>query len=161
MRSRLFSSALNLNRRVTGSRAPASLFCRYLSTPKQEFSDFNQVIHVTSKISKDSVQAFYAHAISCAKDSVMSPGISRYDILCEKDDTSSLLLVEVYNRPSAFEKQINSTHFEYFVSLGDPLLLAPMDLREFKTLYPAKVCGNIILINSLVRIFHASDLVVV
>lgn len=104
-----------------------------------QFKGFNQVLIASSSLRKGLVDLFYPNAIEYVKESILSPGVCRMDLFRDFNDTSVYYIMEVHNSRDSFPNNIQSPHFQHFVSTCEDLLTQVSDLAEFKSLYPPKV----------------------
>jgi quinol monooxygenase YgiN len=107
-----------------------------------EFNGFNQVLLASSSLRKGLINLFYPNAIEYAKDSLLNPGVSRMDLFRDYDDSSIYYMMEVHSSRDSFPSNIQSSHFQLFVSRCEDILTKETELTEFKSLYPPKVMAS-------------------
>ena len=54
------------------------------------------VVHVFVHVKPESVEAFKTASVENARNSVQEPGIARFDVVQQADDSNRFVLVEVY-----------------------------------------------------------------
>ena len=55
------------------------------------------VIHVRIHVKPEYVEAFEAATLENARNSLLEPGVARFDCLQQEDDATRFVLVEVYH----------------------------------------------------------------
>ncbi len=54
------------------------------------------IVHVHIHVKPDSIEAFKAVSIENARNSLLEPGIARFDLIQQVDDPTHFELIEVY-----------------------------------------------------------------
>ena len=96
-------------------------------------------IHVRGKLTpgEESRQKFYAATLQNARNSILEPGVSRFDLLRGVEDPSDFLLVEVYkDENSAPAAHKETAHYQQWREAVEPLMAQPRAASKYHTLFP-------------------------
>ena len=67
------------------------------------------IVHVQIQVKAEQVEAFKAACVENSRNSLLEPGIARFDVLQQNDDPTRFLLVEIYrHRRSSRRSQANT-----------------------------------------------------
>jgi len=91
-------------------------------------------VHVRGKLTPGSAESFFEKTINNAKNSVLEPGISRFDVLFSKDD---FLLIEVYNSKDGPGEHKKTAHYNSWREAVAPQMAVPREAKNYRTLFPA------------------------
>ena len=69
------------------------------------------VVHVFIHVKDEFVEIFKQATLENARNSVLEPGIARFDVVQQTDDPSRFVLVEVYRTPEATNAHKQTAHY--------------------------------------------------
>jgi quinol monooxygenase YgiN len=69
------------------------------------------IVHVAVHVKPGCVEAFKAASLENARNSVLEPGIARFDVVQEADDPARFVLVEAYRTPQAPAAHKETAHY--------------------------------------------------
>lgn len=69
------------------------------------------VVHVFVHVKQEHLDAFRAVVIDNARNSVLEPGVARFDVVQQQDDPTRFVLVEVYRSPEANTAHKTTAHY--------------------------------------------------
>jgi (4S)-4-hydroxy-5-phosphonooxypentane-2,3-dione isomerase len=91
-------------------------------------------IYIHSKESM--IDAFKEANIKNARNSIMEPGILRFDVLQQEDDPSRFLLVEIYKNEKAISAHKETEHYAEWLKVAEPMLVESRVKTVYKNLFP-------------------------
>jgi len=83
------------------------------------------VVHVHVRVKADAVEAFRAATLANARQSVLEPGVARFDVVQEVDDPTRFVLVEVYRTPEAPAAHKETAHYQLWRDAVADLMAEP------------------------------------
>jgi quinol monooxygenase YgiN len=99
------------------------------------------IVHVHVRVNPEAVDAFKAATIANARESIKEPGIARYDVAQEQDDTTRFVLVEVYRTAEAPAAHKETRHYQTWRDAVAPMMAEPRFSVRFNNIFPAKTAG--------------------
>lgn len=98
-------------------------------------------VHVFVKTKPGTEEAFRDASLKNARESAKEPGISRFDVLQDKDDTNSFVLVEVYKDSEAPAKHKETAHYLEWRDTVADMMAEPRQARKFVNHFPKTSTG--------------------
>ncbi len=94
------------------------------------------VVHVHVHVKNECEDAFRNATVENARNSVMEPGIARFDVIQQQDDTSRFVLVEVYRTPDDPAKHKETEHYMKWRDTVEPMMAEPRKSVKFSNNFP-------------------------
>ena len=94
------------------------------------------VVHVFVHIIKDKVAAFKAATIANAQNSVLEPGIARFDVIQQYDDPTKFVLVEVYRTADDPVKHKETAHYAAWRDAVADMMAEPRSSIKYENVFP-------------------------
>ena len=94
------------------------------------------IVHVHIRVKPDQVEAFKAACIENARNSLLEPGIARFDVLQQQDDPARFLLVEVYRTAEAPAAHKQTAHYQRWAEAAADMMAVPRSSVKFDRVYP-------------------------
>ena len=94
------------------------------------------IVHVDVWILPDSVDDFLAATEINARASRLEPGIARFDVLRDRDDTSHVVLVEIYRDDEAAAAHKTTAHYADWRGAVAPMMARPRQSTRFVNISP-------------------------
>ena len=94
------------------------------------------IVHVHIQVKPDQVDAFKAACVENSRNSLLEPGIARFDVLQQEDDPTRFLLVEVYRDRDAPAAHKQTAHYQQWASTVAEMLETPRFSVKFTKVYP-------------------------
>ncbi|HMJ90690.1 MAG TPA: putative quinol monooxygenase [Candidatus Acidoferrum sp.] len=94
------------------------------------------IVHVQVKVKPESVEAFRAATIENATNSVKEPGIARFDVAQQRDDSTRFVLVEVYRDDDAPAAHKETAHYAKWHDTVAPMMAEPRMSVKFHAVFP-------------------------
>lgn len=70
------------------------------------------IVHVFVHVTPDQVNAFKEATLENAANSVQEPGIARFGVIQQQDDSTRFVLAEVYRTPEDTAKHKETAHYQ-------------------------------------------------
>lgn len=94
------------------------------------------VVHVEVQVKPEDVEAFRAATVENARNSVLEPGIARFDLLQQADDPTRFLLVEIYRTPEDPARHKETAHYAVWRDTVAPMMAVPRTSVKYANVYP-------------------------
>jgi (4S)-4-hydroxy-5-phosphonooxypentane-2,3-dione isomerase len=94
------------------------------------------IVHVHVHVKPESVTDFRQATIENARSSVQEPGIARFDVVQQQDDTTRFLLIEVYRTPDAAAAHKETAHYAKWRDAVATMMAAPRQSVKYCTVFP-------------------------
>jgi quinol monooxygenase YgiN len=92
------------------------------------------LVHVHVK--PDCVDAFRAASLENARNSVTEPGIARFDVIQQNDDSTRFILVEVYRNDEAPAKHKETAHYQTWRDTVADMMAEPRQGIKYANIFP-------------------------
>jgi (4S)-4-hydroxy-5-phosphonooxypentane-2,3-dione isomerase len=94
------------------------------------------IVHVHVHVKPEAVAAFQAASLANARQSVLEPGVARFDVIQQADDSTHFVLVEVYRTPEAPAAHKATAHYAAWRDTVEPLMAEPRRSVKYVNLFP-------------------------
>ena len=94
------------------------------------------VVHVHVHVKSECVEAFKEATLANARASVREPGIARFDVVQQHDDTNRFVLVEVYRTPEAPAQHKETAHYQAWRDAVAGLMAEPRYSVKYANCFP-------------------------
>lgn len=94
------------------------------------------IVHVFVSVKPENVAAFIAATTKNAQESVLEPGIARFDVVQQKDDPTKFVLVEAYRSEDDPAKHKATTHYAEWRDTVAPMMAEPRKSIVYTECYP-------------------------
>jgi len=94
------------------------------------------IVHVFVHVKPDQVEAFEAASLENARNSVQEPGIARFDVIQQQDDSTRFVLVEVYRTPDDPAKHKETAHYATWRDTVAEMMAEPRSAIKYNNVYP-------------------------
>ena len=94
------------------------------------------IVHVHIQVQADQVEAFKAACVENSRNSLLEPGIARFDVLQQNDDPTRFLLVEIYRTAEAPAAHKQTYHYQKWAETVSGMMAAPRSSVKFTKIYP-------------------------
>jgi len=97
------------------------------------------IVNVHVHVKEGMERAFMEASLENAKNSVQEPGIARFDVLQQKDDSSRFLLVEVYRTPEDPARHKETKHYQQWRDTVEEMMAEPRFAVKYENIFPEDV----------------------
>lgn len=94
------------------------------------------ILEVFVKVKPGCIEAFSKATFENASASVKEPGVARFDVLQQNDDSSKFVLMEVYRTPAAVDAHKATPHYKKWAAAVEPLQAEARTRIRFTNLFP-------------------------
>lgn len=94
------------------------------------------IIQVAAHIKSQFIEAFAETTRENARQSVLEPGIARFDVLQQIDDPARFLLVEVYRTEEDPIRHKETAHYKKWRETVEPMMAEPRTSKKYHTIFP-------------------------
>jgi quinol monooxygenase YgiN len=94
-------------------------------------------LHVFVRVLSEHIEAFKTATLDNAHNSVQEPGIARFDVIQQQDDSSRFVLVEVYRDSAAPTRHKETAHYATWRDTVAPMMAEPRTSVKFRNLFPS------------------------
>jgi quinol monooxygenase YgiN len=95
------------------------------------------VVHVHVRVTPGGEEAFRAASVANAEASRREPGVVRFDLLADREDTTRFLLVEIYRDAAAAAAHKETAHYAAWREAVSDLMAEPRRSAKYVNLSPA------------------------
>ena len=99
------------------------------------------IVHVHVHVKPEFVEAFKAATIGNAQASRREPGVIRFDVAQQQDDSTRFVLVEVYRDAAAAAAHKETNHYPVWRDAVAPMMAAPRTSVKFNDVFPDEANG--------------------
>lgn len=94
------------------------------------------VVHVHVRVKAECVDAFKAATLENARQSVLEPGIARFDVAQQADDPTRFVLVEAYRTAEAPAAHKETKHYQIWRDTVASMMAQPRSSVKFANIFP-------------------------
>jgi quinol monooxygenase YgiN len=91
---------------------------------------------VSIHVKPEAVEAFKAATIENSRNSVLEPGIARFDFTQQLDDPARFVLIEVFRDEAAIAAHRETRHYEVWRDTVAEMMAEPRTAVRLTNLYP-------------------------
>lgn len=93
------------------------------------------IVHVFIHTKSEQAEAFKAASIENARNSLLEPGVARFDLIEQADDPTCFVLVEVYYTPEDANKHKETAHYNAWRAAVEPMMAEPRSRIIYKDVF--------------------------
>lgn len=94
------------------------------------------IVHVHVQVKPEFVGAFERATLENARNSILEPGIARFDVLRRDDDPTRFLLLEVYRNAEAPARHKETAHYAAWRDAVAGMMAEPRTSVKYANVYP-------------------------
>jgi autoinducer 2-degrading protein len=94
------------------------------------------IVHVHVRVNAADVDAFKAATMENAGQSVLEPGIARFDVVQQQDDPTRFVLVEVYRTADGATAHKETAHYRAWRDTVAPMMAEPRSSVKYANVFP-------------------------
>lgn len=96
------------------------------------------IVHVFVDVKPDRIEEFKAASLDNARHSVREPGIARFDVVQQQDDTTRFVLVEVYRTVADAALHKETAHYAKWRDTVADMMAEPRSSTKYTNIFPAE-----------------------
>ena len=94
------------------------------------------IVHVHVLVKPECVEAFRQATLENGRQSVLEPGIARFDVVQQEDDPTRFVLVEAYRTPEAPARHKETAHYATWRDAVSPMMAEPRRSVKYRNAFP-------------------------
>lgn len=94
------------------------------------------IVHVFVHVKPECIEAFREASLDNARNSVLEPGIARFDVIQQADDPSRFVLVEVYRAAEAPAAHKETAHYARWRDAVADMMAEPRYSVKYSNVFP-------------------------
>lgn len=94
------------------------------------------IVLVSVHVKPDCIEAFTTATLENARKSVQEPGIARFDVIQQHDDSTRFTLIEVYRTPDDPAKHKETVHYQAWRETVAEMMAEPRQSVKFSNVFP-------------------------
>jgi (4S)-4-hydroxy-5-phosphonooxypentane-2,3-dione isomerase len=94
------------------------------------------IVHVHVHVRDEYVDAFKQATVGNAENSVLEPGIARFDVIQQADDPTRFVLVEVYRTDDDPARHKETAHYAAWRDAVAPMMAEPRRSVKYRNVCP-------------------------
>ena len=94
------------------------------------------IVHVFVHVTPDAVDGFAIASIENARNSVLEPGVVRFDVIQQDDDPTKFVLIEVYRTPADPALHKETAHYATWRDTVAAMMAEPRRSVKYRAVYP-------------------------
>jgi len=95
------------------------------------------IVHVHVHVKDGLVEAFRKATLENALQSIHEPGIARFDVIQQTDDSTRFVLVEVYRRPEDAARHKETAHYQAWRDAVADMMAEPRKSVKYANVFPS------------------------
>ena len=95
------------------------------------------IVHVDVLVKPECAEAFKAASIENARNSLLEPGIARFDVCQDTADPTHFVLVEIYRDADAPAAHKETAHYQLWRDTVAGMMARPRQSVKYHNTYPA------------------------
>ena len=95
------------------------------------------IVHVHVRVKPESVDQFIKATLANASESIKEPGIARFDVVQNQDDTTRFVLIEAYRTVEATTAHKQTPHYQAWRDTVASMMAEPRSSVKFTNLFPS------------------------
>ena len=94
------------------------------------------IVHVFVHVKPQNIEGFKAASIQNARESVKEPGVARFDVIQQKDEPTSFVLVEVYRTSDDPARHKKTAHYQKWRDTVAHMMAEPRRAIKYTNIFP-------------------------
>ena len=94
------------------------------------------IVHVHIRVKAEFIEAFKEASIENARRSVQEPGIARFDVIQQADDSARFVLAEVYRTNEATVHHKETAHYAAWRDAVAPMMAEVRTSVKYSNIFP-------------------------
>ena len=94
------------------------------------------IVHVFVHVKPQNIEDFKETSIQNACESVKEPGVARFDVIQQKDEPTSFVLVEVYRTSDDPARHKKTAHYQKWRDTVADMMAKPREAIKYTNIFP-------------------------
>jgi quinol monooxygenase YgiN len=96
------------------------------------------IVHVFVHVKSDKVEEFKSASMENARNSLIEPGIARFDVIQQQDDPCRFVLVEVYRTADDPARHKQTQHYQKWRDTVEDMMAEPRRANKYDNIFPGE-----------------------
>jgi quinol monooxygenase YgiN len=94
------------------------------------------IVHVFAHVKPEKIEDFKAASLQNARESVKEPGVARFDVIQQKNDSTRFVLLEVYRTSDDPARHKETTHYQKWRDTVADMMAEPRSAIKYTNIFP-------------------------
>ncbi len=94
------------------------------------------IVHVFVHVKPQNIEDFKGASIQNARESVKEPGVARFDVIQQKDEPTSFVLVEVYRTSDDPARHKKTAHYQKWRDTVADMMAESRNAIKYANIFP-------------------------
>jgi (4S)-4-hydroxy-5-phosphonooxypentane-2,3-dione isomerase len=94
------------------------------------------IVHVHVHVKPEFSESFHEASLENARNSLLEPGVVRFDILQKMDDPTRFILVEIYRSEEDAGRHKETSHYQVWRDTVAEMMAEPRQGIKYQNLFP-------------------------
>jgi autoinducer 2-degrading protein len=94
------------------------------------------IVHVAVHVKPENVDTFIKASLENAQNSLLEPGVARFDVIQQQDDSTRFLLIEVYRSIEASAQHKATLHYQKWRDTVAVMMAEPRSSVKYDPIFP-------------------------
>lgn len=94
------------------------------------------IVHVFVHVRPHTVDAFTAATLENARNSILEPGVIRFDVVQQDDDPTRFVLIEMYRTPDDPARHKETAHYAKWRDTVETMMVEPRKGVKYHAVFP-------------------------
>ncbi len=94
------------------------------------------IVHVFVRVKADQIEAFKTATVENARNSVLEPGVARFDVIQRQEDPARFVLVEVYRTAEGAARHKETAHYAKWRDAVALMMAEPRSSIKYGNVFP-------------------------
>jgi (4S)-4-hydroxy-5-phosphonooxypentane-2,3-dione isomerase len=97
------------------------------------------IVHVFIHVKEEYIESFREASMENAKNSILEPGITRFDVLQQKDDPTRFVLIEIYRSENDTALHKERAHYRKWRDSVEAMMAEPRYSIKYNGIFPEEL----------------------
>jgi len=94
------------------------------------------IVHVFVYVKQEHIEAFKHATLENARNSILEPGVARFDVVQYQDDPARFILIEAYRTPDDPAKHKETEHYKNWRDTVEVMMAEPRTSIKLINMFP-------------------------
>ncbi len=94
------------------------------------------IVHVSVHVKPDQVEVFRTAMLENARKSMQEPGVARFDVIRQQDDSTRFVVVEVYRSSDGPARHKETAHYQKWRDTVADMMAEPRSSVKYNNVFP-------------------------
>ncbi len=94
------------------------------------------IVHVFVHVKPEKIEDFKAASLQNARESVQEPGVARFDVIQQKNESTRFVLLEVYRTSDDPARHKETAHYQKWRDTVADMMAEPRSAIKYTNIFP-------------------------